>query len=160
MDPSLGVLVVLLAIVGSGVVAGVFFAFSAVVVPGLREGSPALGAAAMRAANRAAVRWPLMALLFGTGLLCLLAPFVVGAGNSSDGPVLGWVVAGSVLYLVGAIVVTVAGNVPLNRRLAALDVPGSREYWPRYAERWSARNDLRAAGSAAACLLLLVSLVV
>jgi len=64
-----------------------------------------------------------MTALFGTALACLgLAVWAVVAWGQSPAP---WVLAGSGLYLAGAIVVTIAANVPLNDALAALH-PGRR----------------------------------
>ncbi|GIJ00284.1 putative membrane protein [Sediminihabitans luteus] len=153
------VLVVVLAAVGTGVVAGVFFAFSAVVMPALRRSSPALAAGAMRAVNHAAVRWPLLVALFGTGLAVVVAPVLVVVAADDGGPVLGWVIAGAVVYVAGGVGVTIAGNVPLNNRIDRVEIGEARAFWPEYAERWTAWNDIRTASCVVACVLLVTSLV-
>ncbi len=56
-----------------------------------------------------------------------------------------YLLAGSLSYLIGAIVVTIACNVPLNNALAALDPKSSDAllFWPRYVRQWTAWNHVR-----------------
>jgi len=65
-----------------------------------------------------------------------------------------------VLYLVGAIVVTIAANVPLNDALAVTrpDGAGAADRWSGYLRRWTAWNHLRTAAALAATGLLIVAL--
>jgi uncharacterized membrane protein len=65
---------------------------------------------------------------------------------------------GSLLYLVGTIVVTMSGNVPLNNALARVK-PDSAEgasLWKQYLSTWTAWNHLRTIASlvAAACFIM------
>jgi uncharacterized membrane protein len=118
--------------------AGVFFAFSAFVMPALRRLPAAQGIAAMQSINKLAVTPAFMTALFGTALACVgLAVWAVVAWGQSPAP---WVLAGSALYLAGAIVVTIAANVPLNDALAALhpDGAGAAGRWAGYLSRWTA----------------------
>ncbi|TQM15042.1 DUF1772 domain-containing protein [Pseudonocardia kunmingensis] len=149
--------VALLGAVGCGVMAGVFFAFSTAVMPGLRRLSPADGAAAMQQINRTILN-PLFGLVFGgTALLCLVlavgAPFSGRAGTA-------WIVAGALLYLVGSIVLTMAVNVPMNNRLDAADPASAQgaEVWTGYLARWTAWNHVRAAACTAATAALAIGL--
>jgi uncharacterized membrane protein len=147
----------LLGVVGCGLMAGVFFAFSTAVMPGLRRLPPADGAAAMQQMNRAILN-PLFGVVFGgTALICLLllvgAPFS-GWGGSA------WIIAGAVLYLVGSIGLTMGVNVPMNNRLDAAD-PASADgarLWADYLSRWTAWNHVRAVACAAAAAALTVGL--
>ena len=82
---------VLAAALGSGLVAGVLFAFSTFVMAGLVRLPPEQGLAAMQSINRSALRPPFMAALFGTALGCLgLAGWAVV--NWGD-PNVGWALA-------------------------------------------------------------------
>jgi uncharacterized membrane protein len=149
---------VLATALGCGLMAGVFFAFSAFVMPALRRLPAAQGIAAMQSINKLAVTPAFMTALFGTALACVgLAVWAVVAWGQSPAP---WVLAGSALYLAGAIVVTIAANVPLNDALAALhaDGAGAAGRWAGYLSRWTAWNHLRAAASFAAAGLLTVAL--
>jgi uncharacterized membrane protein len=70
-------------------------------------------------------------------------------------------VAGAVLYIVGCIGVTIAGNVPLNDRLAEVqpDDAGAESLWHMYLVRWTRWNHVRTAASLAASAFLLVAAV-
>jgi uncharacterized membrane protein len=143
------------AAVGAAVVGGVFFAFSTFVMPALDELPAAQGIEAMQAVNRTAVGPGLMLALFGTAAVC------VGVGVTAlrhrDRPGTRWLLAGSAVYLVGAIGVTMAANVPLNDSLAAVHAhaPGAADAWSDYVTRWTAWNHVRTAASVVAAGLLL-----
>jgi uncharacterized membrane protein len=147
----------LLGVVGCGLMAGLFFAFSTAVMPGLTRLPPADGAAAMQQMNRAILN-PLFGVVFGgTALLCLL--LLVGAPFSGLGGTV-WIVVGAVLYLVGSIGLTMGVNVPLNNRLDAAD-PASADgarLWADYLSRWTAWNHVRAVACAAAAAALTIGL--
>ena len=149
--------VTLATALGCGLMAGVFFAFSSFVMPALRRLPAAQGIAAMQSINRLAVTPAFMTALFGTALACVgLAIWAVVAWGQSAAP---WVLAGSAVYLAGAIVVTIAANVPLNDALMTLrpdDTAAGR--WAGYFSRWTAWNHVRAAASLAAAGLLTVAL--
>ena len=141
----------LVAALGCGLNAGVFFAFSSFVLKALGRLQPAAGIAAMQAINVAAVSFAFMFALFGTAALCLVlaAWALADLGESHAGLLL----AGSALYLAGVIGVTVAYNVPRNDALAELEPssPDAARHWLRYLSQWSAGNHARtAAGLAAA----------
>jgi uncharacterized membrane protein len=150
-------LLTLIAALGSGLMAGLFFAFSTSVMPGLRRLPPAEGAAAMQQMNRAILNPLFLAVFLGTGLICLLlavaAPFSGHAGTA-------WIVIGALLYLVGSIGLTMVVNVPMNNRLDAAD-PASADgaqIWSEYLSRWTAWNHVRALACTAASAALTVGL--
>jgi uncharacterized membrane protein len=69
------------------------------------------------------------------------------------------VLAGGALYIVGALGVTVARNVPLNDTLAALDPhsAGAPGVWSRYVRDWTGWNHVRTIASLGSAALLLVA---
>lgn len=149
MTTTLRTLTVLTA-VGTGAMGGVFFAFSAFVMPALQRLPAAQGIAAMQSINITAVRPAFMIGLFGTAALC--AGLAVRA-------VLTWgdrrallLLAGGVLYLVGTIGLTVGYHVPLNDALAVLDPNGAaaQQQWADYLRDWTGWNTVRAAAALAA----------
>ncbi|GAB2971188.1 DUF1772 domain-containing protein [Saccharothrix stipae] len=129
--------VTILAALGCGMMAGVFFAFSAMVMPGLRRAEPAVGVAAMRAINLAVVNPAFIGLFLGTAVAGVVAAF---EGDP-------WAWAGAALYVVGGIVLTAAFHIPRNNELERL---GTTEYWTRYLREWVPANHLRALLSLAA----------
>lgn len=131
------------AVVGSGLVAGVYTTFSTMVVPALRRQDPRDAAAVMIAINRVAERGPFL-LLFG-GAAVAAAALGVSALVRSD-PADGAVAAASL----ASTAITVAVNVPLNRRLER--EPG---FWIGYARTWAAWNSVRALAATAAVVVAL-----
>lgn len=134
---------------------GVFFAFSSFVMQALKALPPAHGITAMQSINVTAVTPIFMTALFGTAAACIAV--LVSAAIEWRDTVSGYLIAGSLSYLVGAIGVTIAFNVPLNNALAAAD-PSSGDavsLWTEYVRRWTAWNHIRtAAGLIAAALLM------
>jgi len=71
----------------------------------------------------------------------------------------GFRLLGCFLYLVGAILVTIACNVPLNDALAAVD-PSKADavpIWTNYLKIWTAWNHVRTVASLAAAALFTVA---
>jgi uncharacterized membrane protein len=146
----------LVAAVGSGLVAGVFFAFSTFVMGGLRRLPAAQGIAAMQSMNKLAPTAPFMIPFIGTALLC------VGLGISALTRIgdadARWQLAGCLLYL-AAIVLTGAYHVPRNDALDLVDpmAPGAAETWRHYASTWTAWNHVRTLTSTAALAAFVVA---
>jgi uncharacterized membrane protein len=158
MSDSLQI-ITLLAALGCGLNAGVFFTFSSFVMAGLKDLSPDQGIAAMQSINRKAVTFAFMAALFGTALLCL--GLAVYAATSLDDDWAPLVLAGGAIYLVGAILVTMVRNVPMNNRVEALkpDDPVAADYWREYLSNWTAWNHLRTITCLAAATLMTIALL-
>jgi uncharacterized membrane protein len=149
---------ILATALGCGLNAGVFFAFSAFVMPALKRLPPARGIAAMQSINKLAVTPAFMAALFGTAVACL---GLVGwaAISSGERPAV-LMIAGGALYLVGTIGVTIACNVPLNDGLATL-LPQSADAagrWEEYVTKWTAWNHVRTVAALAAAAVLTTAL--
>jgi uncharacterized membrane protein len=148
----------LIAALGCGLNAGVFFAFSSFVMGALRRLPPEQGIAAMQSINVLAVTPAFMMALFGTAAVCFgLGVWIV---FSSGGWTTALVLTGCALYLVGTIGVTIACNVPLNDALAKLSPgdPGAASYWNEYIARWTTWNHVRAAAALAAATVLTIAL--
>lgn len=147
-----------LAALGSGLAAGVFFAFSTFVMSGLARLPAPAGIAAMNAINVTAVTPMFMSLLFGTALLTLVLGIVAGLNWNMDGAA--YALAGSTLYIVGVVVVTAVFNVPLNDQLAAVapDNAAGAEFWQRYLSAWVNWNHLRTLAPLASLGLFILAL--
>ncbi|MFF7857169.1 anthrone oxygenase family protein [Streptomyces sp. NPDC007904] len=145
-------------VLGTGLVAGVFGAFSTFVMRGLAALPPARGVAAMRAVNVAAVRPAFMLLFLGSAVLCAVLT-VVAFALRPDGGTAGLLVGGA-LYLLGSFGVTVMANVPRNGVLAGLapDAPEASAYWPVYVRQWTMWNHVRTLASAGAAVAYLLAL--
>ena len=142
------------AALGSGLVAGCFAVFTLVVMPALVALPTQAGVVAMQSVNRVAVRPVFMVLLFGTGVLCLALAAVELAGDSRL-PVL----AAAAVYLAGVVGVTVLANVPLNDGLAALDAgtAGAAQAWQDVAGAWTRWNTVRSLAALVSAALLVAA---
>ena len=147
----------LFSALGAGLMGGVFFAFSTSIMRALSRLPAAQGIAAMQSINIAVINPLFMAALFGTAAIC--AALTVWSLKIWDRPGAGYLLAGGLLYLGGAILVTVFFNVPLNDALARLDPAGGdgAVFWNGYLNTWTAWNHLRTAASLLAAALLTVA---
>lgn len=155
MDGSLFVLT-LLAAIGCGMMAGVFFAFSAFVMKALARLPVEQGLAAMQSINAAAVTSAFMAALFGTAVACVA--LAVSALFALDEHFAPYLLVGSALYLVGTILLTISYHVPRNEALATVEPHDAESHWVRYLSGWTAWNHVRTAASLAAAATLTVVL--
>jgi uncharacterized membrane protein len=156
---SLLLVLTVLAALGSGLVAGVFFAFSAFVMAALGRLPPDQGIAAMQSINITVINPWFFAAFFGTGAVCALLVIVSFIRWGEPGTI--WSLAGSLLYLFGVILVTLLFNVPLNDALEAVE-PGSAEgagLWTRYLAAWTAWNHVRTAAPLAAAAAFILALM-
>jgi uncharacterized membrane protein len=148
----------LLACLGCGVMAGVFFAFSAFVMKAIVRLPPAQGIATMQSVNSAAITPAFMTALFGTAAACaaLIATSILTWHKAYTGYLLG----GSGLYLAGVIGLTVAYHVPRNQALDRVepDGTGAAQHWRRYAATWTGGNHVRAVAALAAAAALTLAL--
>jgi uncharacterized membrane protein len=155
---ALSFVLVLLAALGSGVMAGLFFVFSVAIMTALARLMPHEGVAAMQHIN-AVILNPLFALaFFGTAAVCL-AVLIMGVWHwSRPGAVC--LILGAALYLLSSILVTLVFNVPLNERLAAVaaGTPEASALWRDYLVRWAQWNHVRTLGCTAAAALLIVAM--
>lgn len=143
---------------GSGLIAGVFFAFSTFVMAALARLPPAQGIAAMQSINVVVINPWFMAAFLGTAATCIVLS--ASALLMWRDPGAATLLAGGALYLVGAIGVTMAFNVPLNDALAAVD-PASAEgaaLWTRYLAEWTAWNHVRTAAPLLAAASFILAL--
>lgn len=152
-----------IAALGCGLAAGVFFALSTFVMQGLKDLPAADGVKAMNAINNAAKKPSLMILLFGTALLCLVMMAAVlwleGLPARADVDLVIGPIGGSVVYLVGAILVTLVRNVPLNNALAAASTTDGPMVWRTYLHDWVKWNHVRTVACTLACTMLIAALV-
>ncbi|GGR71427.1 membrane protein [Streptomyces humidus] len=149
----------MLGALATGLMAGVFCAFSVLVMRGLAALPAAQGVAAMNAINSSAMAPAFMVPFLGVAVLCAMIAVVTFVLWPDHGTV--HLLLGSALYLCGAFGVTVMANVPRNEALAKRD-PASSEavaYWPTYLREWTRWNHVRAVASAVAALVYALALI-
>jgi uncharacterized membrane protein len=149
---------VFLAALGAGLMAGVFFAFSAFIMRALAKLPVGHGIAAMQSINVAVINPLFLGIFMGTAALCTLLVVVGLARWGARGSL--WLIAGGLSYLIGTFLVTMLCNVPLNNALARVnaDDPRASTLWSGYVRRWSAWNHLRTAAALAALAAFFLAL--
>ena len=159
MDSTVVHTLTIVAIIGNGLLAGVFFAFSTFVMSGLRRAPAAAGIAAMQSINREAPT-PAFMVLFGGATVVSVALGVVAIAR--------WGSTAATLALVGGalavvpFVMTGAYHQPRNLAFDDVDPAASNApaRWDTYASGWVRWNHVRTLASTVAATLLAVSLVV
>lgn len=156
---SMTIFTIVLALLGATIIGGVFFAFSSFLMNALARVPSSEGIAVMQSINIVVLNRSFLGLFFGTALVSLL---LAGLAIKNWGvPSSAWLLAGAALYLVGTFLVTVLGNVPLNKQLANLSAvdPSSVMIWERYLDEWTLLNTVRATSAMLAGLLFIVGLL-
>ena len=146
-----------LAAIGSGIIGGIYFAFSAFIMQAFAEIPREHGMSAMQSINRVIVRSLFLPAFFGSAILSLflVAAWWFGWGDLRSGHAL----AGALLYFVTSFVSTAVFNVPLNNELERTD-PASAEaegVWSRYLSRWTKWNHLRTVTSLLAAIAFAIA---
>lgn len=148
----------MLAALGTALLAGNFFAFSAYLLKALGRLSAERGIVAMQAITTAIKGPVFLVLFFGTAALCAVLSAAALLHWSRPGA--GYLLAGTLFYLLGTFPVTMMRNVPLNTQLMAVtpDTKDARDVWKHYLASWGMWNHVRTATALAACVLLIVAL--
>jgi uncharacterized membrane protein len=149
----------ILALLGCGLVGGIFFAFSSFVMKALARLPFAEGIGAMQSINVVVLNPSFLGAFFGTALLSLgAAGLALSAWGLSYAP---FFLGGALLYLAGTFLVTAFGNVPLNNELAAISAtdPKAHQVWERYVTRWTILNHVRTIAAMVAALLYCLGLL-
>jgi uncharacterized membrane protein len=151
-------LITLLSLLGSGLMAGLFFAYSNSVMPALARMPGPQGIAAMNHVNVVILNPLFLSVFMGTAVLALLLIVAAFLGWTAKPA---WIVIGSVLYLAGNIAITMGINVPMNNALAAAgsDAPNSAALWASYLDRWVFWNHVRAAACTASLAAFAMALI-
>ena len=156
VEGGAGVLVIIGAI-GSGLVAGAFFAFSTFVMKALAKLPAPMGIAAMQSINVYAPNPLFMLALFGTAATSVAAAVIAIADWGE--PYAIYTVIGAAVYLVTP-VLTMVYHVPRNNALDRLEPndPGAVAHWERYVREWTSANHLRTIAPLVAAILFTLAL--
>jgi uncharacterized membrane protein len=152
-------IVTFLAGLGTALLAGNFFAFSAFLMKAMSRLSAERGIVAMQAIT-AAIKSPLfLVVFFGTAAVTAILSGVAILEWGAPGSC--YLLAGSLLFLMGAFPVTMMRNVPLNNRLATAipDTKDGRELWGQFQPSWAMWNHIRTITALLSCAAFVMALV-
>lgn len=153
----------LLSILTSGLMAGLFFAWSVSVTPGVGRLADLEYIKAFKAMNRAILNFTFYTVFFGC--LVLLPATAVVFHLRSPGVEFYLITAAAVLYVAGVFGVTVFGNVPLNNALDGfredLSTPeGLEQTRDEFEKRWNRLNMVRTLAASVTLILLAIAAIV
>ncbi|WP_294620275.1 anthrone oxygenase family protein [uncultured Roseovarius sp.] len=139
-----------LSLLLSAAIFGFFYAWVCSTMWGLDAIDPRVAITAMNGMNDSVRNIVFAPAFFGTPLvLAITAGLSFKTGHQSAAT---WFSLAALLYLVGAFLVTVTVNVPMNRALLATTVPEdietARDIWRAYSSKWQVYNTLRTVVSA------------
>lgn len=141
----------------TALLAGLFFGYSVSVIPAFKRLKDGEYVRAMQAIN-SAIQNPAFFISFMGPLLLL--PFAAFLAWDNDSTARFWLlVCASAVYIVGAFGITVAGNVPLNERLAKAEDSEGRPSEARgaFETSWNYLHNLRTAAAIVASTLVFVA---
>lgn len=137
--------ILILSIISTGLMAGLFYAWSVSVMTGLKRLPDHEFIAAMRAMNRA-IQNPIFFLCFFGSAFLLIADCVIVYDKGASPFYL--ILAAAALYIFGVFGITVAGNVPLNNMLDDFQLDGAtqdgmKQLRGNFENRWNFLNNIR-----------------
>ncbi|MBL1215470.1 MAG: DUF1772 domain-containing protein [Ignavibacteriae bacterium] len=119
MEISLKTIVLFGAVILTGLSAGFFYAWSVSVIQGTKRVDASTYLETMQSVNRAILNPAFFLIFFGSLILLIIGSiYQFDTGNLS----FWFMLMASLLYLIGTVVVTGLGNVPLNNQLDALNL--------------------------------------
>ncbi len=144
------------ASVGSGMMAGLFIAFSTFMMKALSSLPNSEGIRAMQAINRFIQRPSFFIVFMGTGLLCL---FIIWL-SYDDSEIAYITLSASFFYLMACIASTIAFNVPLNNQLDTVNADSKQghDFWHKYLSVWTKWNHLRSIATLATSILFALAI--
>jgi uncharacterized membrane protein len=153
-------ILLILAGVSTAIMAGLFFAWSFSVMPGLAKLSDREFIAAMQSMNRAIQNPVFFIFFFGATVFLPLATVF----NYRSGTIFGFLLAAAIIYLIGVMGVTFLGNIPLNNALDAFRLDGSTaqeifQQRTQFENPWVRLNYVRTLSSFISIVLLIIACV-
>ncbi|TCL72278.1 anthrone oxygenase family protein [Rhizobium sp. BK251] len=152
--------ILIAAAIGSGLIAGMFFAFSTFVMTAFARIPAEQGIAAMNSINVTIVRSPFMLLFVPTALLCIAISVIAIMGWRGSASV--WMLAGAASYLFASFISTIVFNVPLNDALAKVggSDPAAAQLWATYLKDWTWWNHVRTIASLISAIAFVRALMI
>ncbi|WDI30099.1 DUF1772 domain-containing protein [Hyphococcus flavus] len=144
--------------VGSGVMAGVYFAFSAFIMASLARIETSAGILAMQSINNVILRSAFMPLFFGTTVAAVGVAATALLDMSRQSALL--IAGGGAIYFGGMFLITIFYNVPLNNKLDSADPHSAfgAEVWDFYLRKWTRWNHVRTIASVVSSVIFFISI--
>lgn len=150
-------IILVLAVITTGLLAGLFYAYSCSVNPGLGALTDANYLSAMQSINRAIINPVFMFSFMGALIILPITTFQHwGTARFS------WLLAATIIYAVGSIGITFAGNIPLNNALDAFNMKSATaadmaQFRAKFEGPWNRLHTVRTWASVLAFVLAIVA---
>lgn len=150
----------LITAVLTALIAGLFYAYSCSVVPGLGKLSDTEYLKSMQSINREILNPVFFMSFMGTAVLLPVTTFLF----RGEHPGFLFLLLASVAYLIGVFGVTVVGNVPLNDMLDRFDISNStteavKQMRESFENRWNLLNNIRTVFSVISIALVICACI-
>ncbi len=144
-------------IVMTGLMAGIYFAFSVFVMQSLAQLTAHEGTRAMNAINTVIVKTAFLPLFFISSIAHLGLVILAMMTDMEGSYLLG---SAGAIYVVGMFFTTMFGNVPLNNSLAEYTEASEKQtdVWNDYLQRWVRLNHIRTISCTVSMVLMLVAI--
>ncbi len=143
------------SLVFAGGIFGFFYAWVCSTMWGLDAIDPRVAIRAMQGMNASVRNGVFFPAFFLTPVVLGVTAVLLRADG--QGRAARWFAAGAVVYLFGGLILTASINVPMNKALAEVSVPGNideaRAIWTEYSSRWQVYNIIRTLFSGLALVL-------
>ncbi|WP_425408128.1 DUF1772 domain-containing protein [Hyphococcus sp.] len=144
--------------VGSGLMTGVYFTFSGVIMASFARIETSAGILAMQSINDTILRSTFMPLFFGTSFAAAgVAAIALGDLSRADAILM---LGAGALYIGGMFLTTIFFNVPLNNKLKDADSHSAygAQIWDLYLRQWTRWNHVRTVASAVSSVLFFITI--
>lgn len=151
--------VLLVSTLSTGLIAGLFYAYSCSVNPGLGRLPDAEYLSAMQSINRVILNPVFFTTFMGTVILLPLSAWFSYQGQPS---MRFWCfLAAAIIYIVGTFGVTIGGNVPLNDALDKINIAGSSaeelaRHRGLFEAKWNMLHNIRTIANIISALLAIL----
>ena len=150
-------ILVLSALLGSALMAGLFFAFSACIMKAFSVIPSESGVHVMRTINRVIVNPWFVVAFIGTTVLSVIIGTMAMIGSAGESGL--WFLTAATLYLSGTFLVTGIRNVPLNNELDQVCDAEVGPFWRHYLRKWTQYNHGRTVASSLAVVFYGIGLI-
>jgi uncharacterized membrane protein len=162
MEISIKNMLLLGSVILTGLSAGIFFAWSVSVIPGIKLTVNHTYLETMQSINREILNPVFYCVFFGSLVLLSIASINEFHSNKV---VFGLLLAAAITYMLGTVLVTGLGNVPLNDQLEALklaeiDVPQIEQFRKFYETNWNKLHLIRTLSAVCSFIIAAIALYV
>ena len=146
----------------TGLMAGLFFSWSVSVTPGIGRLGDREYLASFQAMNRAIINPVFMICFLGAAVLLPICTFMNYSQPLSNR--FWYLLGATVFYIGGVIIVTFAGNIPLNNALDRFNIDGATPdqmaaLRAQFENRWNMLNHIRSVANTIALVLAILACI-